>query len=191
MPRNKIKFIEVTKYGFIAEPRYHFCGWSKSPKIFGRQSAVKALAKARKFLPKGYNFKIWDCRRPLKVQKLMLDSFKKRIKKLYRKLSPKERQKLLFKFGGKALRTVKRLDTHRNGGSFDLTIVDKFGKELFMGTDFDDLTEKAALNYYEKKKNLTAAGKNAQKSRRLLRRALIKAGFMNFSPEWWHWSYKK
>jgi zinc D-Ala-D-Ala dipeptidase len=191
MEKRKIKFVDVANYGFIAEPQYYFYGWSRSPKIFGRQSAVKALAKARKFLPRGYNFKVWDCRRPLKVQKLMLDSFRKKIKKLYQKLSPKGRQKILFKFGGKASKTVKRLDTHRNGGSFDLTVVDKFGKELNMGTDFDDLTKKAALDYYKKKKNLTDKELIALKNRRLLKGALTKAGFINYSPEWWHWSYKK
>ena len=190
MPK-KIKFVDVVKYGFLVEPRYYFYGWSKTSKIIGRLSAVKALLRARKFLPKGYNFKVWDCHRPLKVQILMLKSFRKRILNLYSELSAKERAQILYEFGGPALKRITRLDTHRNGGSFDLTIVDRLGKELYMGTDFDDLTKKATLDYFENKKNLSEPGKKVQKNRRLLKRALTKAGFINYSPEWWHWSYKK
>lgn len=191
MKNKPMRFVNVEKYGFVVEPRYYFYGWAKSPKIFGRESAVKALAKAKKFLPGGYNFKIWDCRRPLKVQKLMLDSFRKRIRLLYPRVSEKEKASILYAFCGRTKKIVTRLDTHRNGGSFDLIIVDRFGKELFMGTDFDDLTEKAALDYYEKRKSLTATEKIAQKNRRLLKRALTKTRLINYSPEWWHWSYAK
>jgi hypothetical protein len=61
MARTKIKFVDVRKYRFVAEPRYFYWGWTKSPMILGRKSALEALFNAKKFLPKGYNFKIWDC----------------------------------------------------------------------------------------------------------------------------------
>jgi len=157
----------------------------------GRLSAVKALVRARKILPKGHNFKIWDCKRPYKVQELMMESFWKRLKLLYPNLTERERKKLLIKFSGGLLKKVDRLDTHRKGGSFDLTIIDKQGIELYMGTEHDDLTERAATNYYEKKSLSGLLSKEARKNRRLLKRVMKKAGFINYAAEWWHWSYNK
>lgn len=189
--KKKLRLVNVVKYGFVAEPRYYFFGWAKSSKIVGRDAAVKALVKAKRLLPKGYNFKIWDCVRSYAVQALMIESFKKRLKCLYSDHSPKDRKRLLVRFSGGLVKKVVRLDTHRNGGSFDLTIVDRHGQELWMGTDHDDLTEKAAMDYYEKKRTLSACEQEALKNRRMLGRALREADFVNYASEWWHWSYDK
>ena len=94
-------------------------------------------------------------------------------------------------FGAKPLRKVTRLDTHRNGGSFDLTIIDRSGEELYMGTDHDDLTEKAATDYFESKKKLSPREREAKKNRRLLKHVLNKIGLLNYRREWWHWSWDK
>ena len=189
--KTKIKFVDVKKYGFIIEPRYYFWGWSNFSKILARDSAVKALVKAKRFLPKGYNFKIWDAKRTYDVQVEMIKSFRRRLKLLHPKLSKSRLEKLIFKFSGGLVKSVKRLDTHRKGGSFDLTIVDKKGNELYMGTDHDDLTKKATTDFFEKKKNLNHLGKKVKKNRKLLKRVLEKAGFKNYALEWWHWSYDK
>lgn len=185
------KFVNVEKYGFAAEPRYWSFGWAKSRKILGRISAVKALVKAGKFLPQGYNFKIWDCKRTYDVQILMRNSFRKRLKAANPKLKKDELEKLVIKFGGRLVKNEKRLGTHRKGGSFDLTIIDGKGKELYMGTDHDDLTQKAATDFYENKKKLNRLEKEAMKNRRLLKKAMTKAGLSNYIAEWWHWSFDK
>lgn len=189
--RTKSEYVNVKDYGFICEPRYYFFGWSKSPKILARISVVKALVKAKKLLPKGYNFKIWDCFRSYRVQELMIKSFQKRINLKYQSLANKDRKRILFTLCSKLVRKVERLDTHRNGGSFDLTIIDQSGTELFMGTDHDDITECARLDYYEKKKNLTVLDNIAKKNRRILIKVMPKSGFIKYDPEWWHWSYDK
>lgn len=189
----KIKFVDVKKYGFVAEPRYFYWGWAKSSKILGRESVVKLLVKAKTLLPKGYNFKVWDCQRSRKVNLEMLASFKRRIFDMYPRLSQKEKMKLVIRFGGPVPPPIKitRPNTHRNGGSFDLTIIDKNGNELYMGTDHDDLTEKATTDFFETKINLTLIEKEAKNNRRLLKRVLIEAGFKNYTAEWWHWSFDK
>lgn len=189
--KTKFRFVDVKKYGFLSESRYYFYGWSKTPEIKGRKSVVRALVQAKKFLPKGYNFKIWDGKRLYKVQELMMKSFWKRLKLLYRNSSIKEKKKLLIKFGGGLVKKTQRLDTHLNGGSFDLTIVNQQKTELYMGTDHDDLTERAATDYYESKSKLGLLEKEARKNRRLLKRVMKKAEFVNYAAEWWHWSYKK
>lgn len=187
----RIKFVDVKRYGFVAEPRYFYWGWAKSPKILARESVVEALVMARKFLPKGYNFKIWDCQRPRKVNLAMLASFKRRVFDMYPRLSKKEKMKLVIRFGGPVPPPIKitRPNTHRNGGSFDLTIIDKNGNELYMGTDHDDLTERVTTDFFETKINLTLIEKEAKKNRKLLKRVLIRAEFKNYAAEWWHWSF--
>lgn len=184
-----MKLILASRYRFIEEPRYYFFGWSESPSIAGRDSLLKALVRARSFLPPKYNFKIWDLFRTRSVQEKMIASFKKRLNAAHPNWQNSRIQKEVWKFAAKPDAIVTRSDTHRNGGAVDLTIVDSKGNELYMGTDHDDLTEKAAPYYFEKKKNISALDKIAKKNRRLLRKAMLRAGFIEHKTEWWHWGY--
>ena len=187
----KYKFVDLGKHGFVIEPRYWFWGWTKSGRIVGRPSVAKALARARSFLPRGWNFKIWDCQRPRFVQILMLQSFLKRLRAAHPEWSRKKLIETLFTFGARPLLKVKRLDTHRNGGAVDLTLIDDRGRELYLGTDHDDLTEGAALDYYESKRGLAPRELEARDNRRRLKKAMLQAGFNIYAPEWWHWSLDK
>lgn len=184
-----MQFVKLAKYGFILEPRYYFYGWSTSPDILARPSLAKALVRARTFLPKGYNFKIWDCQRDLSIQLKMIASFRRIFMFRNPKLRGAALQKAIDGFAAKPKRIVTRPDCHRNGGAVDLTIVDRGGNELWMGTDHDNLTAKAATDYFEKKKKLSVMDKEALKNRRLLKRVLLKAKLENIPWEWWHWSY--
>ncbi len=186
-----MKFEDAKKYKFVLEPRYYYFGWTKQADIVGRPSFLKALAHARTFLPKGYNFKIWDLQRPLAVQIAMIKSFERRFKSQHPLWSTKKMTNMIYKYAAKPLpdKAVTRLDCHRNGGAVDITIVDKQGNELFMGTDHDDLTVKASSDYYELINFPTAIEREARNNRRLLRKVLEKNGFENIKSEWWHWSH--
>jgi D-alanyl-D-alanine dipeptidase len=185
-----MRFVDVSKHGFVVEPRYYFFGWSTSPVILGRESAVKALVKARSYLPKGYNFKVWDFKRTRQVQLIIIDSFRKRLKLLHPKLSDKKIMNLVYTFAARPLKVVTNPGTHRNGGAVDLTIIDKNGDELYMGTDHDHLTVVSALDYYENILPLSSFEKEARKNRRLLKKVMLKVGFTPYAPEWWHWDYR-
>jgi zinc D-Ala-D-Ala dipeptidase len=69
---------------------------------------------------------------------------------------------------------------HCRGIAVDLTLVDKNGKELEMGTDFDDFTELA----FHSCKKLSG---EAKKNRELLLKIMTKAGWDFFDNEWWHY----
>ncbi len=183
------RLLDLGQSGFVIEPRYYFFGWAKSPRLRARKSAVRALRAAQALLPLGYKFKIWDAHRPRDVELAMVESFRRRLRLLHPTASRSNLRELLERFGGQSRKVVSRLDTHRNGGSFDLTVVDPAEAELFMGTDHDDLTERAALDYYEGKKRLTPLDREARRNRRLLKRAMMGAGFRGYPPEWWHWSF--
>jgi D-alanyl-D-alanine dipeptidase len=186
-----MKLVRLARYKFIVEPRYYYFGWSKLPHIVGRPTLVKALVRARTYLPKGYNFKVWDCQRPRYVQLAMIASFRRRLKLQHPRATPQQISKMVTQFAAKPLVHVPRFDTHRHGGAIDLTIVDRRGNELYMGTDHDDLTVKAAAAYYEGKPKLSPPELEARRNRRILVRVMKRAGFENYAPEWWHWSFPR
>ncbi len=73
---------------------------------------------------------------------------------------------------------------HNRGIAVDLTLVDRAtGRELDMGTGFDDFSEKA---HWEG--NMLSADIRANRQR--LRTAMEKAGFTALETEWWHYYWK-
>jgi D-alanyl-D-alanine dipeptidase len=75
---------------------------------------------------------------------------------------------------------------HSFGMALDITIVGPDGRELDMGTGFDDLSERShpALELA-----LLESGEITQEQvahRRLLRDAMFQAGFFGINSEWWH-----
>jgi D-alanyl-D-alanine dipeptidase len=68
----------------------------------------------------------------------------------------------------------------------DLTLVDQHGRELDMGTAFDDLTE---MSHPALEPALLAAGAlhvGHIANRQLLRDAMCQAGWIGIASEWWH-----
>jgi D-alanyl-D-alanine dipeptidase len=75
---------------------------------------------------------------------------------------------------------------HNYGFALDVTLEDDSGKELDMGTGFDDFTPRAEPQREDelvKAGQLTAA---QVANRRLLRRIMTGAGFTQRPNEWWH-----
>jgi zinc D-Ala-D-Ala dipeptidase len=75
---------------------------------------------------------------------------------------------------------------HSYGMALDITILDEHGRELDMGTGFDDLTE---LSHPRLEEGFLATGQLTEQqlaNRRLLREAMIDAGFRGINTEWWH-----
>ena len=70
----------------------------------------------------------------------------------------------------------------------DLTICDKSGKPIDMGTAFDFFGRAAGIN---KEKELVEQGvltKQQVKNRELLRKVMVHAGFLTIRGEWWHFN---
>ncbi len=75
---------------------------------------------------------------------------------------------------------------HSFGMAVDITLVDRQGHELDMGTPFDDLSERSHPALEETmlvRGELDAAQID---NRRLLREAMLHGGFAGISSEWWH-----
>jgi D-alanyl-D-alanine dipeptidase len=127
-----------------------------------RAPVAQALSKVQTDLEtQGLGLKVYDCYRPLSVQKLMWQ------------IVPDER------YVGNPARGSR----HNRGAAVDLTLVDRSGKELTMPTTFDDFTERASRSY----ENLPA---DVIKNRQTLEAAMVKAGFIPLPTEWWHFDGK-
>jgi zinc D-Ala-D-Ala dipeptidase len=75
---------------------------------------------------------------------------------------------------------------HSFGMAVDVTLVDASGRELDMGTPFDDLTERS---HPVLERELLARGELAQvhvDNRGMLRDAMLGAGWLGITREWWH-----
>jgi D-alanyl-D-alanine dipeptidase len=69
---------------------------------------------------------------------------------------------------------------HNRGAAVDLTLIDlKTGKELPMGTGFDNFSDTAHPDF----KNLPSG---ILKNREILKNVMEKYGFKQLSTEWWH-----
>ncbi|MDP3668421.1 MAG: M15 family metallopeptidase [Telluria sp.] len=75
---------------------------------------------------------------------------------------------------------------HSFGMALDITILDEAGRELDMGTGFDDLSERSHPALEEQ---MLASGEITPAqvgNRQLLRDAMTQAGFVGINSEWWH-----
>ncbi|KFI05323.1 M15 family metallopeptidase [Massilia sp. BSC265] len=75
---------------------------------------------------------------------------------------------------------------HSYGMALDITLLDQAGRELDMGTGFDDMTD---LSHPALEEGFLVAGKLSEEqvaNRRLLREAMLEAGFFGIRTEWWH-----
>ena len=84
------------------------------------------------------------------------------------------------------LANPERGSIHSFGMAVDITLVDRLGTELDMGTPFDDLSERShpALEAQMLARGEITAAQIA--NRKLLREALQQGGYAGINSEWWH-----
>ena len=127
-----------------------------------RKSTAEALVKANEaFKQLGYRIKLFDCYRPLSVQKKMW------------KILP----------GTHYVANPAKGSKHNRGAAVDLTLVDAQGKELNMGTPFDFFGKEAHHTYTEHPKEVL-------ENRKQLKETLDKFNFKSIYSEWWHYEYR-
>lgn len=173
----------------IIDMQYPKLGMKKAiNKCFVRKEVLDKLLKAKRYLPEGYTFKIWDAYRPLELQKELYDTYKDKIIKEFRleDLPKKDQDKIIKKYVSLPGKTEDLTPLHITGGALDLTIVNlKTGEELDMGIDFDEFSDLTNTDAYEKE----GMDETIRNNRRILYYAMTKAGFTNLPTEIWHYDY--
>lgn len=103
--------------------------------------------------------------------------------KIFDAFRPREAQVILWDTApDKAYVADPRIGSnHTRGTAVDLTLVDKSGQELDMGTPFDDMT---SLSHHF----CDRVSPQAQANRLLLMDIMEKAGFRPIPHEWWHYA---
>jgi len=135
----------------------------RQPEALLRKLPADALRKVQEELKKkGLGLKIYDAYRPFSVSCILWQ------------LATDKRY----------VANPKRGSHHNRGTALDLTIIHlSTGKELNMGTDFDNFTDSAHHSFLHLPPEVLA-------NRRLLKNIMWKHGF-NFVPtEWWHYHWR-
>jgi zinc D-Ala-D-Ala dipeptidase len=173
---------------FLFEPMYYKQGLTDDSSMKLREGIIEKLLHAKKHLPKGWNFKIWDGYRALDVQ----DRLYKELWRVRAEENPDWDEPALKEAVEKfvAFPSFDPLapSPHNTGGAVDLTIVDRGGNELDMGTYFDEFHERSYGDYFETGTHEPGA-EDFQKNRNLLREILAEEDFAPYQWEWWHFSF--
>lgn len=140
-------------------------------KAYMQPEVAKMLAKAQANLKKAhadYSLIVYDAARPYRVQQKMWTIVKGTSQQAY----------------------VAEPDAigsiHNYGSAIDLSVVDKSGKPIDMGTKYDflgALAEPKLQDKFLKEGKLTQAHLD---NREILNKAMSEAGFSRISNEWWH-----
>ncbi|MFI0489908.1 M15 family metallopeptidase [Flavobacterium sp.] len=167
---NDTTFVNLKAYGkdFVYDMKYATSDNFLKSKVYDcaecflRLKTVKSLIEANDlFMKMGYKIKIFDCYRPLDIQKKMW------------KIVPNPSY----------VADPSKGSIHNRGGAVDITLVDSQGKELEMGTPFDFFGIEASHNY-------SNFSQEIKENRALLKKIMINKGFKSLDSEWWHYNLK-
>ncbi|MFA5925467.1 MAG: M15 family metallopeptidase [Parcubacteria group bacterium] len=175
--------VDLKNYDFILEPMYFKQGLSEDSRMFLRKTVADKLLKIQQGF-KGYKFKLWDGYRSRKVQNAIYEKFWNELKG---KNPDWDEEKLKAEVGVFVTdaNDANRIPPHATGGSVDLTLVDKDGNELDMGTEFDYFGPEASSYYFEN----ADTNIEARNNQKMLREAMIAEGFSVDKDEWWHFDF--
>jgi D-alanyl-D-alanine dipeptidase len=153
----------------------------EAPRCLLTPQAARALAAVQAALaPEGLGLKVFDCYRPRRAvadfAAWARDPADTRMKPAY---YPRTDKADLFRLGYIAERS-----SHSRGSTVDLTLVRRAdGTELDMGTPFDLFDEASATDF-------PGLSPEQARNRRCLRDAMIRAGFVPYAQEWWHFTLR-
>ena len=125
--------------------------------LLRRDVAMRLLKVEETLRRKGYRLIVFDCYRPLSVQKT------------FWAILPDERY----------VADPEKGSRHNRGAAVDVSLADSTGKPLEMPTGYDDFSGKASRGW---KGSSAAARRNSE----LLEAVMKEGGFEPFPSEWWH-----
>ncbi|MEO1050973.1 MAG: M15 family metallopeptidase [Bacteroidota bacterium] len=169
---NDTAFVSLNDYadGFLYDMKYASADnflkqqvYSCSDCVIRKEVADALIACNKEFLEKhDLRIKLFDCYRPLSVQKQMWS---------------------IFPDGRYVANPYKSGSIHNRGGAVDITLVDLQSKELDMGTSFDHFGEEAHHAFQNLPQTVLA-------NRKLLKGVMENHGFKAIRTEWWHYNYR-
>lgn len=175
----------------MVEPMYFNLGFSNTSKIFGRRVVLDKLLQALAHLPRQVGFMVWDIYRCRSCQGRLFEWMRVEVKKKYPGLTDTENYETASKFMSPPSQIGDAYcPPHLSGGAVDLTLFDvTTGNELNMGTPFDDCTERAHADFFDKYPPQLDEDRIIRDRRKMLSGAMQSAGFSVYDFEWWHFDF--
>lgn len=165
-----------SSYNFVGEK---IDGYLAPRPLMTKPAAIALASAAKELRAQGYRIIVYDTYRPKKAIKHFIrwveDDNSKGLKADF---FPKYDKKMLFKLG-----FISKKSGHSRGSTIDLGLVTKDSKLVDMGGFFDYFDDVSNADY----ENISDEQKN---NRKILKDAMIKAGFRGIKSEWWHFTLK-
>jgi zinc D-Ala-D-Ala dipeptidase len=143
-----------------------------------RQSVLERLRQAQQSLPRHCRLMLAEALRPLAAQQSLQDRVTRELALAHPGWSSEQLQAQTALY----VAPVDVAPPHSTGGAVDITLADAAGRELPMGSPLNSI-DPASHTAFE------PADPEERDHRALLRAVMKRAGFQNYDPEWWHWSY--
>lgn len=145
-----------------------------------RSYIYQMILDAKKFLPKGYYFKIYEAYRPLSAQKKLWDEVVKKTKKLHPQMNETS-EEFIALCDTYCANPYRQGSGHQSGAAIDISLCNENGTDYDMGSKVREFSKKSDFDH--------PVSEEAKKNRYILKEALEKTGFINYPSEWWHYSF--
>lgn len=184
------KFVTIPKEsGIIVEMKYPLLEMENSiNECLVRKEVLDLLLEAKKNLPEGITFKIWDAYRPYKLQEEIYLKYKDKIIKEFNlnDLPSDKQNKIISNYVSYPNKDEVLCPIHTTGGAVDLTLFNtETNENLDMGIEFDEFSDLTNTNAFENE----GMDETIRNNRRMLYNAMTSVGFTNLPTEVWHYDF--
>ena len=160
-------------YNFIGE---RIDGYEEPCAILTKEAARALRSVSNELIVQGYRLKVFDAYRPAcAVRRFVLWGIEDQDVRMKPYFYPDLEKQEIFSRG-----YIAKQSSHSRGSAVDLTLLDMAtGKELDMGGPFDLFSEKSHPDY-------RGVTDEQYENRMMLRRVMLRNGFLPLECEWWH-----
>lgn len=171
-------------------PAYYKMGIPNAvPECHVRTGVYRRLLQAAQALPAGLSLLLLDSWRPYAVQQYLYDTLYNALETRLPTKTATELELMTREFVSLPSTRVESPSPHLTGGSVDVTLIDRQGLMLDMGTQFDEASVWSHTHAYEEISAPDARETEVINNRRLLYGVMTRAGFTNLPSEWWHFDF--
>lgn len=162
-------------YNFIGD---RINGYEEPCALLTKEAARALRTAADELLVAGYRLKVFDAYRPAcAVKHFQLWGIEDQDIRMKQYFYPELQKQELFSKG-----YIATESSHGRGSTVDITLLDmQTGKELDMGSPFDLFSEISHPDY-------RGVTDEQYENRMLLRRVMLRNGFVPIDCEWWHFT---
>jgi len=199
--------VNLSAYGLAGENYYARTDGANAPyhraiaghinSLWARRSVAEKLVRVNRRLQGwGFHLFIWDAYRPPACQQGLWDFWWERARYEQPDADNAAIRARVLKFVSDPTRFDQHdstsIPTHATGAAIDLTLQHReTGALVEMGAGFDEMSERAASDYYERALETGEVVPDDPRllHRRLLHWAMRAEGFVNYPPEFWHFDW--